>query len=169
VFNQQEIIKMKNKNMLALVAAALSLNISAASASSPRISLAFHDPQGLCRDSKNNTHFSFNYAYEASGGVQYYSGPIMIESSTSTIVTPLPPNDGVTHNYTSFEITDAGDCGNFELDYQHLGSCYLTNLIPPENQLSPYSYIITLTPQLTGNHTYGADMYNLSCQVESFT
>ncbi len=157
---------MKNKRliMLALAATVVAGN---ALANNPTITLKFSDPQGLCAvQSGGKTQFSFNYKYLATGGVEYYSGPTYITNSSSTILVS-PPDDGTPHYFSDFEITDQGPCGDMDLDYHHLGSCYLTNLIPTADQEGPYSYLITLTPQATGNHTYGTDMYNLECSVEA--
>jgi hypothetical protein len=156
---------MKNKRLLVLmVGSVITLSAGMALAENPTIKILFSDPQNLCQNANGKTQFAFNYKYLASGGVEYYSGPVNVVSHAAHINVP-PPNDGVEHVYTDFEITDQGDCGKFELDYQHLGSCYLTNLIPTADRLTPHSYKITLTPQLTGNHIYGTDMYNLSCSI----
>ena len=155
------------KKLVLTFAAATVFNMGMAVAAAPTITLVFADPQGLCKDHSGHTHFSFNYMYEASGGIEYYSGPTWVTSPLASILPPSPPDDGVAHNYLNFQITDQGSCGEMDLDYQHPGSCYLTNLIPVANQQTSYSYKITLSPQATGNHTYGTDMYNLACHVES--
>lgn len=157
------------KNKLALTfATATVFTMGIAVAATPTITLVFVDPQGLCKDHGGHTNFSFNYMYEAGGGIEYYSGPTWVTSPLASISPPSPPDDGVAHNYLNFQITGQGDCGAMELDYQHPGSCYLTNLIPAENQQTSYSYKITLSPHATGNHTYGTDMYNLGCHVEAY-
>lgn len=157
---------MKYKNLAGvLLASVVVVGVGSALAAQPAITLVFSDPQGLCKNHSGNTQFSFNDQYLASGNIEFYSGPVMVNNPQETLAVPLPPDDGVQHNYLDFEITSMGDCGDMELDYEHLGACYNTNLIPAANQGQPYSYKITLTPQATGNHTYGNDMYNLSCAV----
>lgn len=156
-----------NSKCMAILALTSVLGFCAQSAlaNPPTITLGFSDPQGLCKDKSGQTHFAFNYEYQTSSGVQYYSGPVNISSAPVTIAVP-PPQETGEYDYVDFEITGQGDCGAMDLDYDHLGRCYLTNLIPDADQYSPDSYQITLTPEATGNHTYGNDMYNLTCQVE---
>ena len=161
---------MKYKRVWGLACAStVILWANSALATQPSITLFFSDPLGLCKKQNSQTQLAFNYQYFASGGIEFYSGPVDFNSPQATIAVRLPPDDGAAHNYLDFEITSQGDCGDMELDYQHLGSCYRTNLIPEEDRDQPYSYKITLTPHATGNSTYGIPMYNLTCSVSGFS
>jgi hypothetical protein len=159
-FNNYGEYTMKVKHFVTILSASCFI-AGSVWAETPKITMVFSDPHNLC-SKEGKTAFSFNYKYLADGGAEYYSGPIFVTQSPAIIQTSL---DNSAHYFADFEITDQGPCGDMDLDYQNLGDCYLQNLIPEPDRQSPYSYQIVLTPQATGNSTYGTPMYNLTCKV----
>ncbi|MBS0350340.1 MAG: hypothetical protein JSR33_03975 [Proteobacteria bacterium] len=146
-----------------VTAVSASCLIAGSALADPTINITFLDQNHIC-NTEGKTAFSFNYKYLASGGLEYYSGPIFVTKSPALFQAKLPESNPP-HYFTDFEITDQGDCGGMDLDYQHLGNCYQQNLIPESDQQNPHSYQIILIPQATGNSSYGRPMYNLTCKV----
>lgn len=156
------------KNLILTGAMAVSFfQQSLALAQTPRINIIFSDPARLCQNSTGATQFSFNYKYAAGSDIEYYSGPVLVNNSREIITAPPLPDDGSVHTFTDFEITGQGDCGDLDLDYNNLGPCYLTNLIPMQDQQSPFSYQIVITPEKTTDNIYQRSMYHLKCMVRS--
>lgn len=154
------------KNLVLGVLAVSIFHQGFALAKSPQINIIFSDPAGICKNSKGLTQFSFNYKYAAASNIEYFSGPVFVNNSREIITAPPLPDNGTLQTFTDFEITSQGDCGDMDLDYNHLGACYLTNLIPAANQQSPFSYAIIITPEKTSDQTYQRPMYNLKCVVK---
>lgn len=153
---------MKNKKKLAISITAVTFFPLISWAYTPNITLEFEDPQKLCTVS-GKTQFALNYKYVTDTGYEFFSGPVQVNNNPQKISVPTPATAFT--SYVDFEITDQGECGEMDLDYFDLGSCYLTDLIPHQDQNFPYSYQITIKPQATGHSTYGRPMYNLACTV----
>ncbi len=159
---------MKNVLLSGIVVAAV-FQQGLALAKTPDIHIIFSDPAGFCKNSQGFTQFSFNYKYAAGNDIEYYSGPVFVKEPREVITAPPLPDDGTAHTYTDFEITSQGDCGDLDLDYNNLGACYLTNLIPSANQQSAFSYAIIITPEKTDDKTYQRYMYHLKCRVKPYS
>ncbi|MFT3742120.1 MAG: hypothetical protein QM752_05545 [Gammaproteobacteria bacterium] len=153
---------MKFKPYVLLLMALFSISVIALP---PTIQLRFLDPTGLCKTTSGDSSLAFNYKYVVNNDLAYYSGPTFTHFPAQLLVPP-PQNLLSGYQYTDFEITDEGDCGQLAFDYQTPGECFLKNLIPKTQSSFPLSYRITFMPQITQNDPFGAPLYHLTCRVE---